>query len=289
MQRHDSSGMAGQTSLTTRAPQSGPISISTVAVVIEERLISGEYSPGERLPSERELAGQFGVGRSAIREVLRGLQEKGLIDSQPGRGTFAREVRLTDAHGSVELAIRRGGVTARELVQARTVLECEAAALAAEHRTDEQVDEMRMILSAFNSAPDTGAGAALDLAFHEAIVVASGNQVLQIMFGSIRNLTLGVVLRSLTDRNVRNAGVPIHEQVLNAVSDQDPEAARRAMASHMKAAEPFYGRDLDEPLADVLMKRAATSQPVIAELLLDASKRIDEHRSSPTEEDWGSA
>ncbi len=241
--------------------------------MLEERLVAGEWPPGSRMPSERVLAQQYTVSRPVIREALRSLQERGLISVAAGRGSFVRQIRPTSDGGDPLLLVRRGEVTARHLVVARAMLEGQAAALAAEHRSEDDLADMRRILDALDHQSALSARADLDVAFHEAIAIASRNPVIQIMFGSIRPLTHGVMLRSLTDRAVTGAALPLHNVILEAIASKNPDAARVAMTEHIEAAQHFYGTDLDVALSDVLNRRAAGA-PNIAALLNDVSRSI---------------
>jgi GntR family transcriptional regulator, transcriptional repressor for pyruvate dehydrogenase complex len=260
--------MSGQTGISAI-----PLTPQALVDRLEADIVGRTWSPGQRLPSERQLVERFGVSRPIVREVLRRLQERGLIVVHPGRGSFVRDLLPTQGNASVELLARRGEITVRHLVTARRMLECEAAALAAEHHDDDDARRMREILAAFDASRDVAVGAELDLAFHEAVALASGNAVIQIMFGSIRNLAHGMILRSLTDRKVRHAGAPIHHTILDAILARDAEVARKAMASHIELAEKTYGRDIDRPLADVLQRRA-DHQPEVAELLRQAGSSL---------------
>lgn len=241
--------------------------------MLEERLLAQEWAPGERLPSERLLAREYDVSRPVIREALRSLQERGLISVAPGRGSFVLEIRPSSTGGDPLLLARRGEVTARHLVVARAMLEGQAAALAAQHRTEADLADMRRILAAFEQEPPMSLLADLDLAFHEAIAIASRNPVIQIMFGSIRPLTHGVVVRSLTDRAVRGAAVPLHNVILDAIAHGDADGARTAMTQHIEAAQRFYGADLDAALGDVLRRRASAT-PDVASLIKEVSRSI---------------
>lgn len=261
-------GMASLTSAT-----SIPRSAEDAFRDLEARIVDGDLSPGARLPSERMLVEEYGVSRPAIREALRRLEERGLIVVQPGRGSFVQEIFPTRGSASIEQLVRRGDVTASDVVVARRMLECEAAALAAENRSNEDLERMATILVAFDSSTDLAVAAELDVAFHEAIAVASGNPVLQIMFGSIRSLTHGMVLRSLNDRRVQRVGSPIHHDILRAIERQNPRAARSAMARHVELARDHYGDDINEPLIDVLRARAE-HQPEVAEILRRASRSL---------------
>jgi GntR family transcriptional repressor for pyruvate dehydrogenase complex len=235
-----------------------------LAAKLEADVLS--WPPGSRLPSERQLATSLGLSRPVVREALRGLQERGLITAHPGRGSFVNEVAPTRGTAPVDVIVRRADATVRDLVVARRMLECEVAALAAEHHADEDVERMRQILAAFEATPDVEERASLDLAFHEAIAIASRNTVLMIMFGSIRDLVHGMVVRSLTDRVTQQAGLPLHEQVLDAIASRKPKAARNAMERHVTLAIEHYGADLDRPLSTVLRRRAE-HQPEAHELL----------------------
>ena len=238
-------------------------------------MLRGEWSTGERLPSERELSVEFSVGRQAIREALKVLEERGLVGVAPGRGRFVRQVRPTSDGGDPLLLVRRGHVTARDLVVARAMLEGKAAALAAENRTADDLADMRRILAAFETEHSLATSADLDVAFHESIAIASRNPVIQLMFGSIRRLTHGIVLRSLTDRTVRGAAIPLHTVILEPVANQDPVAAQQAMTDHIEAAQRYYGHDLDVPLSDVLLRRAGDT-PDAAAVLSEVGHSIAE-------------
>jgi GntR family transcriptional repressor for pyruvate dehydrogenase complex len=250
-----------------------PLTTDDFHAQLYEDIQGGDLLPGTKLPSERQFAERYGISRPVVRESLRRLQERGLIVVQPGRGSYVREVRATQGNASAELLAHRGQITARQLARAREMLESEACALAAVNHNQSELATMRQILAAFESAPDVAVASELDLALHEAIVVASGNTVMQIMFGAIRGLTLAVMVRSLTDRNVSMIGAPLHHVIVDAISGRDAIAAREAMTEHLRIAEQQYGRDIDEPLADVLRRRA-TEYPDVADLLRRASSAI---------------
>jgi len=222
---------------------------------IEGLILSGTLAVGDRLPSERTLCAEYNVSRPVIREVLRGLQERGYIEIHPGRGSFVRAAAASDLARPLARMATRAGVTPRDLVVARTMLECEAAAMAAREGSDEQIGRVQAALAAHRSAQGLAELARSDLAFHEAIAHASGNPVIAVMFGSIRTLIYGLMLRSLSDREVMQAGDPWHETIYEGIERRDPRAARAAMAEHLRLALDLYGNDLDQPLDQVLTRR----------------------------------
>lgn len=223
---------------------------------IEDQILSSEWPSGTKLPSERALAGTLGVSRPVIREVLKELQADGLVEAHPGRGSFVRDLAPTAGHASIDHLVRGGQITTRELVTARRMLEAEAAYLAAENRTLGDLEKMRHNLDQFEKAASVALAVEWDTAFHESIVEASRNPVIQIMFSSIRQLVQAMVLRSLTDRETRRLGAPIHRTILEAIESSDPEAARKEMMDHISLSFERYGSDLDRPIVDVLNQRA---------------------------------
>ena len=106
-----------------------------IARAISDGIVAGEPPPGDMLPSERTLATTYGVSRPLIREALRSVEEMGLIETRPGRGTFVRSEAAPGVHRGVGVAILRRGATASQLSEARITLECEAASLAATRAT----------------------------------------------------------------------------------------------------------------------------------------------------------
>lgn len=235
-----------------------PVTAEQLVAQLDAKIVTGAVPPGSRLESERKLAERHGVSRPVVREALRSLQERGLVTAQPGRGNFVRELRPTGGVATAEILTRRGQVTARQLSAARIMLEGEAAALAAANRSAADLKHMQALLESFDATDDVMAKAEKDLAFHEAVLLAAGNSVLQVMFGSIRSLSYALMLRSLSDRSVRDAGAPMHHTILSAIRRRDSRAARRHMVEHLSVAETHYGRDLDRPLAKILPPRSMT-------------------------------
>jgi len=251
-----------------------PLTPDECRSVLESKILNGDLPPGRKLPSERALAEQFGVSRPVIREVLKTLQAQMLVEVHPGRGSFVRKLEPGSGRVSMEQMLRKGSITTRDLISARKMLESEAAALAAVHRTDAQFESLKATLEAFDGASSTHEAVELDVAFHQGIVEASGNGVIMIMFGSIKPLVQAMVLRSLTDRKSRQSGAPIHHHILRAIATKNASAARKAMTNHITLAEQgYYGKDLDIPLAEVLDQRAVAKREHAA-LFRDVSESI---------------
>ena len=226
-----------------------------VVTDLERRILDGEFVVGQRLPSERELCAQYAVSRPVVREALAGLGERGYLEVFAGRGSFVRAVATDELSQSLTRVAARTGVTARDLVVARVMLECTSAELAATNATDEAVEQILEALRVHDAATGLADRALTDLVFHEAVAIATGNPVIALMFGSIRTQVHALMLRSHSDRKVRRLGDPLHHRIADAVRDHDPQAARAAMSEHVELALTLYGKDLDRPLADVLAGR----------------------------------
>ena len=226
--------------------------VSSISTEIESRLLGSAIAVGDKLPSERELAARMGVSRPVIREALRQLQERGLVEAQPGRGNFYRPAEPADAADSLNRLFRRTSVTPAQLIVARKMLECEAAALAAEHRTDDDCAALERTLHALSPSAGLLEQVKADISFHDGIAQASANPVIRLMFASISDITVGLMVRSLSDRQVRQRGLPLHDEVFAAIAAGDPERARTAMNDHLGAAEQLYGADLDRPIGDLV-------------------------------------
>lgn len=228
-----------------------------LAFELEEEIVSGERTVGSRLPSERELSERFGVSRPIVREALRSLVERRLVEIHPGRGAFVRSAQSTDAASHMSVVFRRQQVTARDLVEARTMLECTAAELAAGRAEPADIALMERMARELDAATDLVMQARCDLSFHYAVVRAARNPVIETMFAAIVQPTVEVMLRSLIDPGVRAAALSLHLEVVEAIERGDGAAARDAMRRHIHVAEHLYGDDLDRSLESVARRELA--------------------------------
>lgn len=121
---------------------------------LEQEILSRAPEVGTKLTSERQLAERFGVSRPIVRESLRSLAERGLIEIRPGRGAYIRATRPTDAAHPLDALLRRQQITGRRLVEARLMLEQEAAYRAAERAEAEDLELMEKAMERFEAARD---------------------------------------------------------------------------------------------------------------------------------------
>lgn len=189
-----------------------------------------------------------------MREALRSLVERGLIEISPGRGAFVRAARMSDAARPLDALYRRQNATPGDLVEARLMLEREAAGLAAQRAEPDELGVMERILARFDRTGDLIERARCDVAFHALIARMAHNPVIETMFSSIASLTFELMLRSLGDPTVSREGLPYHREISEAIRDRDPDRARKAIEGHLLIARRLYGDDLDRRL-DLVARR----------------------------------
>jgi len=209
----------------------GPV-VPQVANLLRQRLHTGHWVPGDRLPNEVALAAEFGVGRSSVREAVRLLVQDGLLDVRHGSGTFVAEAR--PGTGDVRQLVRRARVL--EVYEVRRALEVEAARLAAQRVRPEDVERLRATLAARQDHRDGDPAVFVDadLAFHRAIVELSGNALLLSLFGAAEP----VLREILTDLVRHETGLPdsspAHAALLDALARGDADAAVAATVANLE-------------------------------------------------------
>jgi GntR family transcriptional repressor for pyruvate dehydrogenase complex len=231
-----------------------------IARDIADGIVAGEPRPGDMLPSERALAVRYGVGRPLIREALRSVEELGLIETRPGRGTFVRSGAAPGVHRGVGVAIIRRGATASQLSEARITLECEAAGLAATRATSDDLAGLEVALERLERS-ESIEHVKDDLVFHLGIAAAAHNPVIEMMLEAIAPQTVALMVRSVGDPQVMVRSQPYHRVALEAIGRGDGAAAREAMRAHLSVASELYGDDFDrsvEELAADALQRLGT-------------------------------
>jgi GntR family transcriptional repressor for pyruvate dehydrogenase complex len=200
---------------------------------------SRHLRPGDPLPSERELTENFAVGRSSIREALRMLESQGLITSVNG-GAFVVADAANPLNSSLQLVFALDGDTGvHDLFELRRIIDCEAAALAAERRTDEQLAEMGLAIAAMEETlPEHDEAFVLaDLRFHLAIAEATGNRLILYSMQAARDVVRQALEKVVNVPRSPESAIVEHRAVLEAVTARNPDWARNAMRDHLQRVE----------------------------------------------------
>jgi GntR family transcriptional regulator, transcriptional repressor for pyruvate dehydrogenase complex len=211
---------------------------------IVEDVSSGRLEPGARLPTERALADEFTVGRSSIREALRMLETDGVIEST-GRGVFVVSRDRNPLNRSLALLVSGHAAGGAELFEVRKMIEVETAALAAERRTDEDIEEMRSALQAMRrglGSRDEYIGG--DVGFHMAVVAASHNRIASHVMQAIR-IVMHRILESVYEiPGSPQRSIDQHAEILSAVAAGRAEEARGRVRDHLVSVELDIGQAL---------------------------------------------
>nr|WP_255525638.1 FCD domain-containing protein [Mycolicibacterium sp. BK634] len=207
------------------------------AALLMTRIRDGEWPLGHRLPGETTLAAQLGVGRSTLREAIRELAGKGVLDSRQGAGVFVTALEVTEDWDTI---LRRTTVAA--VIEARIAIEAEAAALAAVRRTPSDLRAIRRTLAARGvpgqSVPDH---VDADAAFHRAVVAAAHNDVLTQLFDAFLPRLRQAMIDMLKIRPVpEDEDHLAHQQLADAIADRDPVSAAAASRSHLSSLKDSY-------------------------------------------------
>jgi GntR family transcriptional repressor for pyruvate dehydrogenase complex len=224
-----------------------------------KQLISeGSLVPGCRLPAERELAENFGVSRSSLRQALKVLEIMGIISQRVGDGTYLNAAASSMLGEPLEFLILLNGISFQELIEARIIVEPELAARAAERATTEDLRILKESLEAMKeSRPDRARLVEQDLLFHETIFRASGNRVCSLMFTLIHKSIHSMI--ELTSKLVDlEHTLALHRAVYVAIQRRDSEEARRRMAEHLLDVRGLLQRANDEHHRSRIQSRITT-------------------------------
>lgn len=203
-----------------------------------ERLILKKLKPGDKLPSERELAELLQVSRSSIRDAIRGLELMGLVEPRQGSGTIVRELSAEAVVNPFANALKHRQELVSELLDFRKMLEPPLAARAAAHASPEEVLEMEEILQRQQKKQEQGEVAiAEDAEFHYSVALASGNSVVLKVIDTIMDLLRDTRERSLQVEGRSQKSLAGHRRILAAIKRHDAEAAKAAMRRHIEDVE----------------------------------------------------
>lgn len=205
-----------------------------------ELIAQGRLKPGQKLPSERELAEQFGVSRTVIREAVRSLTAKGLLEVNAGSGMVVRKPTASSIadHFKLLLRLNSDGDPLEYIFDVRHVLEVEIAGRAALKATPEDIQEMERHLNLMAQSLDNLEQAATaDVEFHAALARATQNPLFAILLSSISGIMLEVRRLGFTLTGAPDRVLEEHARILEQVRAGDAEGARQTMSDHLESGQ----------------------------------------------------
>ena len=205
---------------------------------VKQLIAAGRLKSGDRLPPERDLAEKFVVSRTSVREALRALESRGLIEIRAGDGAFVRDISVETLIEPLALVILPHREAVGELFEARRLLEPAIATLAARRATPAEIAEMERILEAQGKEVAEGrTGVAQDAAFHAALAGSAHNRAISRIVNALMDL-----LTQSREESLQTPGRPArshqdHLRILEAIRRRDEMAAHRTVLDHLIAVE----------------------------------------------------
>jgi GntR family transcriptional repressor for pyruvate dehydrogenase complex len=190
---------------------------------------------GARLPAERDLCEQFGVSRTVLREAMRLLEQKGVVDVHHGRGAFVAQRGMPRALATVSELLQDEALSFAELVESRRHLEVYVAELAAERRNEEDVRSLSERLVAMDRCLElTDEFLEEDLRFHAELASASKNRINELWLQPILQVLIATRRTIASMRPVRQRILTCHREIFEAVSDRDKRRSGAAVEAHIQ-------------------------------------------------------
>jgi len=221
---------------TTTEVQRRPRLSDQVAQLMLDAILDKRLAPGDRLPSERELGEQFGVSRTVVREAVRALVAKGVIDVVSGSGLRIAEASSSNVRESLSLWLHNSTLDYERMHEVRVVLETHIAAVAAERSSDDDLRALNEAHAAMAKAVERGRPvedlSILDLEFHRAMARSTHNELFLILLDSIGEGLLDVRRDNL--RLNAQQTISLHDAIRARIEAGDPDGARRAMDEHLE-------------------------------------------------------
>jgi DNA-binding FadR family transcriptional regulator len=212
--------------------------VDRVVGEIQRQILEGKLPPGTMLPSERELCEQLGVSRTALREAVRMLVTKGLLETRPGVGTIVKQIGSNQISESISFMLNQDkNLTLVHLHNVRRMLEIENARLAAQNATGDDIARLHEIMGELESSLDDAEEfSLLDAEFHRALADSTQNPILGILLDSIRDLFLDILVQVQARWHQIEHTIPEHNRIIAEVAAHNPEGAASAMSTHLESA-----------------------------------------------------
>ncbi len=205
-----------------------------IAGRLEEWILAHNFKEQEKLPSEQALAEEFNVSRNVVREALKLLKERGLVDSRNGTGSYVTKPDVENLSDVISRMVAIEKINYREIYDVRIILETAACKRCAASVTEEQLDEMERLLERLKDRSlSVKERRELDFEFHVLIARAAGNPLLEILVGAMRNIFVEMIEKGIFLEGGIEDAIMRHTNILMALKERDPVLAENAMYDHL--------------------------------------------------------
>lgn len=228
----------------------------------QQLLSDGVLSPGTKLPSERELATNFGVARSSLRQALKVLEIMGVITQKVGDGSYLNKDASSVLAVPMEFLFLLDDTSLQELTEMRLMMEPALAAKAAERANSQHIALLRQsIVDLEHSKHDRVQLVASDILFHRAIFQASGNRLVGRLFHTIHRAMLNMIMVTSQLVDLEHT-LHFHQPILDAIEQRNPELAARLMTDHLNDARDLLLNSRNQEKSRKLRDHLATGSPL---------------------------
>jgi GntR family transcriptional repressor for pyruvate dehydrogenase complex len=217
---------------------------------IQKRIADGHLKPGERIPSERDLAALLGVSRPSVREAIMSLHAMGLLESRQGGGTYVCSLADGSMSNAMAQMLADDPKLLNDLLEVRIGLECWSAFLAAKRATDDDLDQIKSYMDKMRADVHDGWDPKTDCSFHDAIASASHNTMQIHILSTVHSLflaTIELALHRFYDSRKEYSTILLghHQAIYDKIADRDPEGAKEAMFEHLHWVQEKLPQILD--------------------------------------------
>ena len=217
------------------------------AGLIRQLVVTGEFAPGERLPPERELATQFGVSRSSVREAIRELVALNILVTRPGAGTYVTELSTAELFAPLHFALRVNPPSLLHLFELRRILEPVAAAVAATRLSDEAIVGLKDLVTDATQRFQEGDAEGLvqaDERIHDEIMESMHNPLISAVTRSLREVAHQSRELTVSVPSIRGQTVDELDSLVAALAARDPLRAEAAMIRHLSRLEDAARKEI---------------------------------------------
>lgn len=228
---------------------------ATASTLLRQEILSGNFTPGQRIPPERELAATFGLSRSSIREAIKGLVSLNILETKRGSGTYVRSLDSSEMFEALEFMLDVDPDSLTHFFELRRLLEPAAAALAAERLTESQRSELVRLRSELESLAviedDVTRLIELDDIVHDMVSLSTGNPLIDSLVRSLRSTGRHSrqLLSAYTVDQIDSAKIEL-TSLIDALLERNSLRAQGIMMWHLESSMVGWRQGLQEPLTD---------------------------------------
>ena len=253
--------MHGKNALKNFQPRNQPIS-RQIADKIQQVVMDGNLLPGDRLPSERQLADDLNVSRNMIREAVALLEERGIVSIQVGSGIYVTEARTDTVTRTLSIYAQRKQVTVAQMFEVRWALEVENARFAATNALPRHLQQLSDALRGMEEhKKNIDEFARIDITFHQILARASQNPLFPVLLDTITDMLYDQAVLATNMPGAAEVALNHHCNIFQAIQNKDADGARAAMCAHLESGWEYLLRAVKNPQETIGVMRFVSYEP----------------------------